>query len=139
MKVNKVTEDQNKVLRVVRDVLRGYPQVGFAYLYGSFLQVPEEAEDIDIAVGLKDGEDLYTVLQTTGNIKEDLMERVPLPVDLKALNLATVSFCLDILEEGYLFYETDEEFLAEFIEDISKRAIETITSRYDLEGELCRL
>ncbi|HHN64060.1 MAG TPA: nucleotidyltransferase domain-containing protein [Nitrospirae bacterium] len=130
---------KRQVLDKIASVLRGYPEVAFAYLYGSFLVCPEEAKDIDVAVGLKGTNDLYRALQITGRIKDELQNQLPRPLDLRVLNLATVSFAIDVIERGLLFYEADEEFLTDFIESLSFKAIQTITNRYDLEGAFCRL
>ncbi len=130
---------KNELLKKIASVLKEHPEIAFAYLYGSFLKQPEVAKDIDIAVGLKGISDLYRALEITGSVKDKLHDLIPKPVDLRILNFATVSFCLDVLEEGFLFYEADEEYLTDFIESISAKAVQTITNRYDLEGEFCRL
>lgn len=82
----------------------------FAYLFGSFV-APLPFHDIDVGVYLRDGGDGSRALA----LGRTLSERVAMPVDVRVLNTAPVSFLYHVLRGSRLFCR-DDSVLAEVME-----------------------
>lgn len=97
----------------MREELLSEQEVVFAYLYGSFVE--EDAfHDVDVGVYFKSVEpDKATVMALA--LAQRLSERVGLPVDVRVLNLAPMSFLYHVLR-GRLIFSRDDAHLAEVIE-----------------------
>lgn len=91
-------------------------EVLFAYVYGSFLD-SEAFHDVDVGVYVEnDVPDRALALR----LAQRLSERVKLPVDVRVLNLAPVSFRYHVLT-GKLLFAKDEARLAHVMEDTMSR------------------
>jgi hypothetical protein len=128
------------LINKIAQVLKSRDNISFAYIYGSSLKDITTAQDLDIAVFLKH----YTGLiesecKEAEEIKEALEPIINKPIDVKVMNDAPVEFQLEVIETGRPIYISDEVELTNYLEELSRKAIETIQYRYSLEGELCRL
>nr|WP_319638634.1 nucleotidyltransferase domain-containing protein [Methanoculleus submarinus] len=86
----------------------------FAYVYGSFVQGP--FRDIDIAVFLAD--------DSTGSsdplryelaLEQELEEVTGVPIDVRVLTAAPLSFAFTVLRTGEILVSRDEEARCEFV------------------------
>ena len=92
------------------------PNVSFAYVYGSFVTVPDGFRDIDIAVWLDHDADRFADVI----LSEDLSRLVDVPVDVRIANAAPVSFLFHALR-GQLLAVRDERLLADVMERTARQ------------------
>ena len=90
--------------------------VSFAYVYGSFVTVPDGFRDIDIAVWLDHDADRFADVI----LSEDLSRLVDVPVDVRIANAAPVSFLFHALR-GQLLAVRDERLLADVMERTARQ------------------
>ena len=130
---------ENIKTRIMK-ALQSQGDISFAYIYGSFLRDETTARDLDIAVYLEDCKGLLeSDLRRAEEIKEVIEPATDMPVDVRVLNEAPVEFQLEVTETGIPIYISDEDAFTDYLETLSRMAIETIQYRYSIEGELCRL
>lgn len=116
-----VLHDQDRNARqVISDViateLNSRPEVIFAYLYGSFVE-SGAFHDVDVGVyvkGLEPGSETRFALDTG----QRLSERLRLPVDVRPLNAAPVSFLFHVLK-GHLLVNRDDVLLTDLMERVA--------------------
>ncbi len=124
----------------IMKALQSQEDISFAYLYGSSLRDATTARDLDIAVYLKNYKGLLeSDLRRAEEIKEVIEPNTNMAVDVRVLNEAPVEFQLEVIETGLPIYISDEESFTDYLESLSRKAIETIQYRYSIEGKLCRL
>lgn len=100
----------------ISNVLRGYPDVLAAYLFGSVLERREgPLSDVDIAVLFKPGlaqTEMWHMEDALGvAISRELSDH---HLDLVALNLAPLHFRFEVICKGQVFYSVDDSQRAEF-------------------------
>ena len=95
--------------------------IAFAYLYGSFIG-SEPFHDMDVGVYLSspgpDDDMPFSVV-----LAQRLSERLKLPVDVRILNGAPVSFLHHVLR-GKLLVSHDDDLLGEVMEDTIRRYLD---------------
>lgn len=105
----------------LRKELEREPGVRFAYLYGSVLE-SDKVHDVDVGVFLDDA-----AAPQKGTIAENLTvtltSAVRVPVDVRVLNEAPLSFLYHVLR-GRLLLCRDEAFLTDMIEDVARRYLD---------------
>lgn len=114
-----VSPEQREVLsRQFREHLEQEAGVRFAYLYGSVLG-SDRVHDVDVGLFL---DDTAVPRQATiaNNLSATLTAKVRLPVDVRVLNEAPLSFLYHVLR-GQLLLCDDEAFLTDMIEDVARR------------------
>jgi len=94
------------------------PGIGFAYLFGSFIS-PLPFHDVDVGVYFRAPEPARDPV----GLADRLGARIGLPVDVRALNTAPVSFLYEVLK-GQLLVSTDEELWAAVVEDTVRRYLD---------------
>ena len=93
----------------------------FAYVYGSFLD-SEGFHDVDVGVYVK-VEAPERLLTLALVLAQRLSERVTLPVDVRILNLAPVSFRYHVLT-GKVLCSRDDARLAAVMEETTSRYLD---------------
>lgn len=105
-------EEHSRIREQLTDERSRHPDVLFAYLYGSFVDA-ETFRDVDIGVHLSTG-------QTNGNIATNLSahlsDKIKLPVDIRILNTAPVSFLFHVLR-GKCLFSRDDNLRTDLLED----------------------
>ncbi len=130
----------DKTLKEIAELLEKDQSVVFAYLYGSYLKDRATARDIDIAIYVKEYRGLLeTECKQADRLREKLSRVTNRPVHVRVLNEAPVEFQLEVTETGRVIYVSDEDAFTDYLEELSRKAIQTIQYRYSIEGELCRL
>lgn len=101
-----------RVARFVAGELAQNPCVAFAYVYGSFAEA-RPFHDIDIGV-YRNGSEPSPDLEE--NLAQTLSTALRIPVDVRVVNDAPVSFLFHVLR-GELLYSRDDELLSTVIEN----------------------
>lgn len=114
-------EQRRDVLRHISEQLARQPGLRFAHLYGSVLD-SDTVHDVDVALFLDDA-----ALPHQATIAETLSAKLTastgLPVDVRAINEAPLSFLFHVLR-GQLLYSRDEVFLTDLMEDVARRYLD---------------
>ncbi|GAV23047.1 type VII toxin-antitoxin system MntA family adenylyltransferase antitoxin [Carboxydothermus pertinax] len=111
------------LLDKILPVLKSYPQIEAAYLFGSALDRVRPDSDIDIALLLSpdiDVEDLesWTLAEEIGLHLTRLVWR---SFDISLLNTKDYLFAMNVLTSGKLIYVKNNDLLGDFIEKVSLR------------------
>ena len=97
------------------------PEIVFAYVYGSVLD-SELVHDVDVGLYL-DGSHLPRRSEILGTLSHRLSAAIELPVDVRLLNAAPVSFLFHVFQ-GHLLLSRDEELLTNLLEDVPRRYLD---------------
>ncbi len=112
---------REQIYQRLRNELERTPGVRFAYLYGSVLE-SDRIHDVDIGLFL---DETATAHQSSllDHLSATLRATVPVPVDLRVLNGAPLTFLYHVLR-GRLLSCQDEDFLTDLIEDVARRYLD---------------
>jgi hypothetical protein len=114
-------DERQRIKQYLAVELANDRSVAFAYLYGSFVE-RQPFHDIDVGVYLENGRaDHVTV--TALDLAQRLSERARMPVDVRILNVAPVSFLYHVLR-GQLVFCRDDAVLAEVMERTVSRYLD---------------
>lgn len=114
-------EDRHRIELCLAAELASDRSVTFAYLYGSFVE-SRPFHDIDVGVYLGTiSADRVTV--TALNLAQRLSDQARMPVDVRILNVAPVSFLYHVLR-GQLLYCRDDAVLTEVMERTVSRYLD---------------
>lgn len=102
MKMMKVytAEDKIEIQERIVKILKDKQEIFFTYLHGSFLE--DYFRDIDIAIYLDEVKSRRDTLKYELTLESLLEEAVGLPVDLRVLNSAPLSFKFKVVKGGRL-------------------------------------
>jgi predicted nucleotidyltransferase len=95
--------------------------IRFAYLYGSVLE-SDRIHDVDVGLFLDDTV-LAQQVQIMDTLSAKLTAAVRLPVDVRVINEAPLSFLYHVLR-GRLLLCRDEGFLTDMLEDVARRYLD---------------
>ena len=107
------SEERQQVEQRLAAELASERSVTFAYLYGSFME-SQPFHDIDVGIYLENVR-ADRVSATALDLAQRLSERARIPVDVRILNVAPVSFLFHVLR-GQLVFCRDDGVLAELME-----------------------
>ncbi|MGB9662659.1 MAG: type VII toxin-antitoxin system MntA family adenylyltransferase antitoxin [Moorellaceae bacterium] len=96
----------------LKSIFESFPEIIAVYLFGSYLEEPAQAQDVDVAVLLAQRKgivDLYTRLHPR---LEEIF--APLEVDLLFLNLISVPMTFEVISKGKVIYCVDDERRTDF-------------------------
>ncbi|WP_027718478.1 type VII toxin-antitoxin system MntA family adenylyltransferase antitoxin [Desulfovirgula thermocuniculi] len=97
----------------LKKIFSACPQVVAVYLFGSYLEDPQVARDVDLAVLLKPPAGSTTELYFS--LYPELSRLFgPREVDLLVLNLAPLPLAFEIISTGKVIYCADEEARTDF-------------------------
>ncbi len=107
-------EEKQRLRALITARLEEKREILFAYVYGSFMQGP--FRDIDIAVSLADGSiGLSDPLRYELTLAQELEEATGVPIDVRVLTVAPLSFAFTVLRTGEILVSRDEEARCEFV------------------------
>lgn len=117
--------DKDVVTAQVADVLRGFPQIAGAYLFGSALGALRQDSDVDIGLIL---EDVAMTDKDKAQLEAGIANSLS-PVnghvfDVVLLNPWNTIFCFRVIKEGQLIYVKNMERVTDVIECVSRRYAE---------------
>lgn len=99
--------EKDALIKNLSDLLSREDQILFAYLHGSFV-TDELFNDLDIAIYCKEMP-AVEMLDYELRLEEKLERHLKIPVDLKSLNNAPVSFCYMVLKKGINIVVSDDK------------------------------
>ena len=114
-------EGKEKLIERLRDFLRSRDEVVFAYVFGSFLE-EETFHDIDIGIYLSEIPQEEST-QYGLALNQTLSSNLRIPVDVRVLNFAPVSFLYHVIR-GKLIVERDEEVSTTLVEQTIQRYLD---------------
>ena len=104
MRVYSFGKDAKSAVREkIVEALKRRVEVIFAYIHGSFLE--GRFRDVDVAIYLDSGKDVRYEI----SLERELEESVGIPVDVRVLNSAPLSFRFQVVRQGDLLFSRDEK------------------------------
>ncbi|NJE49403.1 nucleotidyltransferase domain-containing protein [Thermococcus sp. 9N3] len=103
-------EEKERIIKSLRDFLSKRDEIAFAYLHGSFLE-DGPFRDVDVAVYV--GTEVHPFYEE--ELEEELSRIIGLPVDVRVLNDAPVTFRFRAIG-GLLLFSRDEKARCNFEE-----------------------
>lgn len=91
----------------ISDVLEKDGSIGFAYLFGSFIDARLPFHDIDLGIYFLHDKSNLEMAQAALELAVSLSRRLTFPVDVRVLNNAPVAFVYNVMK-GHLICEGDE-------------------------------
>lgn len=116
-------EQVKELVELVRGMLSSFPEVAFAYVYGSCLLAKRGEkgsvlpEDIDVAVYITGGDPIRVELELQLEFYR-LTRLQPEVLDVRSLNKVPVSIAIEIITRGELLFCRDETSHSDFVERI---------------------
>ena len=111
--------ERDRIVDILSGELAKHPEISFAYLHGSFAD-SLSFHDVDIGVYLRNPSENARMAVT---LLHELSSALKLPVDVRILNGAPLSFTYHVLR-GLLLTSQDDELLASFIERTVQRYLD---------------
>ena len=115
------SQQQARLVQQVTDELSRQPAVIFAYLYGSALD-GEAVHDVDIGIYLEEFESGQEAAIVDG-LASRLSDALKLPIDVRVLNRAPLTFLYHVLR-GRLLLSRNDDLLASILEDVARRYLD---------------
>ncbi len=98
---------RDELQRIIIATLAGRHDIGFAYLFGSFVDGSEAFRDIDLGVWFRQG-DRRSHFQEGIELSVQLTKKTTIPADVRPLNEAPVTFVYTVLK-GKLVDNSDDD------------------------------
>ena len=106
-------DEKNRLIQHLASLIQDQGEIVFAYLFGSFIEdLP--FHDIDMGIYLSEIKEEEATLYSI-DLALILTQALRIPVDVRVLNFAPVSFLYHVIR-GKLILERDEEVLSGFVE-----------------------
>ncbi len=105
MKRRVIKEEKECIIKKISTKLNELMYIKFAYIFGSFMK-EKEFSDIDIGIYIEEKE-INDYLDIELDLEEELQSIINLPVDVRIINHAPLSFVYHVIKEGVLILERD--------------------------------
>jgi predicted nucleotidyltransferase len=105
-------KEREVLIKKISDILKRKKYILFAYIFGSFAS-EDSFQDVDIGIfisGVKDRSPLRLELETEG----ELEDAIHIPVDVRIINNAPLSFIYNILKNKIVIVDNDKSLRADF-------------------------
>ncbi len=113
--------DRHQITELLTDELAQEPNLAFGYLYGSVLE-QDSIHDVDVGIYLFPSQYQSSLEQTVG-LGDKLSRTLKIPVDVRILNNAPISFLYHVLRGQLLLYR-DEDLLSSVIENTAREYLD---------------
>jgi predicted nucleotidyltransferase len=114
-------EERRKTRKKLEGILKKQEEIEFAYLYGSFIEhLPFHDVDVGVYVGV------IQKRETTScslDLAQRLSDKLSLPVDVRILNFAPLSFRYHVFR-GELISERNEELRSRLMEQTIQKYLD---------------
>jgi uncharacterized protein len=122
-KIHKAGTAQKKQIKEgISAILKAKQGIDFAYLFGSFTEKNLPFHDIDLGVFFNEKEP-FDMYETANELAFVLQQQVALPVDVRVLNNAPVSFMYHVMK-GELTLDNDEEIRCRLMEQTVRQYLD---------------
>jgi uncharacterized protein len=111
--------DRPGIVDELTNELASHRDIVFAYLYGSFAEC-EPFHDLDVGVYLRDTRSSMVLSST---IAHRLSVRLKIPVDIRILNDAPVTFLYHVMK-GQVILTRDDDLLSTIMENTVRRYLD---------------
>jgi predicted nucleotidyltransferase len=101
--------EKERIKENILNLLRQREEILFSYIHGSFLE--NNFRDIDIAVYLLDEK---KPLKYELNLEREIEDVAGVPVDVRILNNAPLSFRFNVIKNGILLFSRNENVRCDF-------------------------
>ncbi len=112
---------KERLINQIKDLLRRYSEIQFAYVYGSFTE-NFPFHDVDIGIFLtgieKEESTSYSL-----SLGQTLSREIKVPIDVRVLNFAPLSFVFQVIR-GILIYVRNEELRVRVVEETIRRYLD---------------
>lgn len=122
-----------RAIKRIQELLTARPEIISAILFGSFIRGDRRPRDMDIALYFEEATGLKEELKIKAELEERLKKIRGLKPDIKILNIAPIEAQLEIIETGKVIYCKDKEKYTDYLERLSREAIETVQNRLSLK------
>ena len=109
-------------IRAVSSLLKKRKPIIFAYIFGSFAE-DKKFSDIDIGIFIS-GEKSVDTLDFEIELEEKIQSFTNLPVDVRIINRAPLSFVYNVIKVGILVKDENSSFRADFEGMIFKKYLD---------------
>jgi predicted nucleotidyltransferase len=104
--------EKKGITRTISDILMEKEYIHFAYIFGSFAS-EELFEDIDVGIFIS-GERIRARIKLELETENELEDTIHIPVDVRIINNAPLSFVYNILKSGIVIVDKDKSLRADF-------------------------
>jgi len=121
-KIYHLTEEAREIMKLkLKRILENHREIEFAYLYGSFMEnLPFHDLDLGVYVQNVDKNSSITyALNLAGELSTDLK----IPVDVRVINFAPLTFIFNVLR-GELLLNRNDDLLAKIMEQTIKKYLD---------------
>jgi len=123
MKKKQISETKKKTLiEEISSLLKKRKSIIFGYIFGSFAE-DKKFSDIDIGIFIS-GEKSVDSLDFEIELEEKIQSFTNLPVDVRIINHAPLSFVYHVIKEGILVKDENPSFRADFEGMIFKKYLD---------------
>lgn len=102
-------ERKEEIVAALTQELEARPEIQLAYLHGSLAEGRDHVQDVDVAVLLSGAPDEDEALEAELEIEQSLDRATDLPVDVRVLNHAPLTFRFAVLRTGLVLLSRSKE------------------------------
>ena len=114
-------EERERLIARITGILKNRRGVAFAYIFGSF-EEGEPFHDVDVGLHLSETpKERFN--ESCFILSQNLSRELEIPVDVRILNLAPLSFLYHVIR-GKLIFEKDEEIRVRVVEQTIARYLD---------------
>jgi len=121
-KIYHLTEEAREIMKLkLKRILENHREIEFAYLYGSFMEnLPFHDLDLGVYVpNIDKNSGITYALNLAGELSTDLK----IPVDVRVINFAPLTFIFNVLR-GELLLNRNDDLLAKIMEQTIKKYLD---------------
>jgi len=114
-------EERERIISRITGILKNRKEVAFAYIFGSFVE-GEPFHDVDVGLYLSETpKERFN--ESSLILSQNLSRELEIPVDVRILNLAPLSFLYHVIR-GKFIIEKDEETRVRVVEQTIQRYLD---------------
>ena len=110
------SEQRQRIVQCLRDILASHEDIIFAYIYGSFAR-GEPVRDLDVALYTTGEKDFLFATDIAAMLRRE----TGFEVDVTVMNHTPVALQFAILRDGWLLFSNDEALRTTLIERVSRQ------------------
>ena len=114
-------QDRQRITDLLAAKLMAEPTVAFAYVFGSFLEM-NPVHDVDVGIYLHPS-DTKRETESVASLARRLTDATGLPVDVRILNQAPMTFLYHVVR-GHLLVSKNDDLLTSTLENVSRRYLD---------------